>query len=31
LANPKVLKFVDPICLLGRQKSWGNFRNKKYS
>ena len=31
LANPKVLKFVDPICLLGRQKSWGNFRKKKYS
>jgi hypothetical protein len=31
LANSKVPKFVCPICLLGRQKSWGIFPKKKYS
>jgi hypothetical protein len=31
LANPKVLKFVYPTCLLGRQKSLGNFPKKKSS
>jgi len=31
LATPKVWEFVDPICLLGRQKSRGNARKKKYS
>jgi hypothetical protein len=29
LATPKVPKFVCPTCLLGRQKSWGNFPKKK--
>jgi hypothetical protein len=28
LANPKVLKFVDPICLLGRQKAGGTSARK---
>jgi hypothetical protein len=31
LANPQVPKYVCPTCLLGRQKSWGNFPRKKYS
>jgi hypothetical protein len=31
LANPQVPKYVCPTCLLGRQKSWGNFPKKKYS
>jgi hypothetical protein len=31
LANSKVPNSVCPICLLGRQKSWGNFPKKKYS
>jgi len=31
LANPQVPKLVYPICLLGRQKSWENFPEKKYS
>jgi hypothetical protein len=30
LANSKVPKFVYPICHLGRQKSLGNLRKKKY-
>jgi hypothetical protein len=30
LANPEVPNFVYPTCLLGRQKSWGNFPKKKY-
>jgi hypothetical protein len=30
LANSKVPKFVDPTCLLERQKSLGNVRKKKY-
>ena len=30
LANSKVPKFVYPTCLLGRQKSLGNLRKKKY-
>ena len=30
LANPQVPKFVYPTCLLGRQKSLGNLRKKKY-
>src|SRR5436309_12757452 len=30
LANSEVPKFVYPTCLLGRQKSLGNLRKKKY-
>ena len=30
LANPEVPKFVWPICLLRRQKSWENLCKKKY-
>jgi hypothetical protein len=30
LANSKVPKFVSPTCLLGRHKSLGNVRKKKY-
>jgi hypothetical protein len=30
LANSKVLQFVCPTCLLGRQKRLGNLRKKKY-
>src|SRR5215208_5506322 len=31
LANSEVPKCVCSTCLLGRQKSWGNFRKKRYS
>jgi len=30
LAHAKVLTFVSPTCLLGRQKSLGNLRKKKH-
>jgi hypothetical protein len=30
LANSKVPKFVYPTCLLGRPKSLGNVRKRKY-
>jgi hypothetical protein len=30
LANSEVPKYVEPTCLLGRQKSWENFPKKKY-